>query len=233
MVDIGAKVGFSRAQMIFNVDVEASVGDYFTKLYNSYRYPEVEEEGMIGDDSNAEETIPSPLQYLSGSFTFASVMEDFITGSRINIASSAVSWSKFFLFSGHDFQRYYPNFNPTFSRLSAMEYSDERRLTVDSLSFSLRRRLGDIFSIVASVSTVGQQTLRASYWRRWSLALVADDIPSGFELLVGFNHEGNCCVGFKKEIGTTGVSFRVSSVLKGFDCPNSDWKNCLEIGLEL
>ena len=59
---------------------------------------------------------------ISGSFTFASLMEDFVTGSRVHLSPSHAHWTKFFLFSGADYQPFYPNFNPSFSRHAALEY---------------------------------------------------------------------------------------------------------------
>ena len=35
MVDIGAKVAFSRSSMIFNIDVEAMLSDYLVALFRS------------------------------------------------------------------------------------------------------------------------------------------------------------------------------------------------------
>jgi len=234
MVDIGAKVSFARSQMIFNVDVEANLSDYLAALLRPPVPLDPAIEALEGVADKERSNSKSLLQYFSGSFTFASLFEDFVSGSRVNIHPSYATWTKLFLFTGADFQPFYPNFNPSFSRLAALEYVKERQLSSDCLSFSLRRRLGPIFSIVASASWVATQTFRSSHRRCWSLAFVADDRRVGLEMLAGFNHEGNCCVGFKKEIGESGVAFRVSTVvLRAFDCPNSDWKNCLEIGLEM
>lgn len=233
MVDIGAKVAFSRSSMIFNVDVEANISDYLAALFRSRQPKNKDLEG--GDNEvkiQSEGSTPKFLEYMSGSFTFASVIEDYVSGSRVNIRHSHTDWSKFFLFTGSSFAPFYPNFNPSFSRLGALEYTSERELRSDCLSFTARRRLGPIFSIVGSVSYIAVQTLRSSYHRCWSVALVAED-RLGLDLLVGFNDQGNCCVGIKKPIGDSGVSLRVSTVMKGDDCQNTDWRNSFEIGLEM
>ena len=60
---------------------------------------------------------------ISGSFTFASLMDDFVTGSRVHISHTHAYWTKFFLFSGSDYQLFYPNFSPSFSRHAALEYA--------------------------------------------------------------------------------------------------------------
>jgi len=236
MFDLGAKASFARAQMIFNVDVEANLSAYLADWLQSQSAPEM---ALDGPEREVGKALPqwkpkSILDHMSGSFTFASVFEDFVSGSRVNIHPTHATWTKLFLFSGAEFQPYYPNFNPSFSRLAALEYAKERELSSDCLSFSVRRRLGSIFSLVASSSWVAAQTLRSSHRHCWSLALVADDRRSGLEMLAGFNHMGNCCFGFKKDIGDSGVALRISSVvLRAMDCPSVDWKNCIEIGLEM
>merc|ERR1712168_1531598 len=127
-----------------------------------------------------------------------------------------------------------PSFNLSIPRLAALEYAKERELTSDCFSLSIRRRLGPVLSLVASSSWIAAQTLRGSHRHCWSLALVADDRRSGLEMLAGFNHVGNCCIGFKKDIGDSGVALRLSTVvLRAMECPPTDLKNCIEIGLEM
>jgi len=236
MFDLGAKASFARSQMIFNVDVEVNFSNFLAEWMQSQSAPEMALDGKEGDIETelAKKKPKSVLDHMSGSFTFASVFEDFVSGSRINIQSSHASWTKLFMFSGPEFQPFYPNFNPSFSRLAALEYAKERELTSDCFSLSIRRRLGPVLSLIASSSWIAAQTLRGSHRHCWSLALVADDRRSGLEMLAGFNHVGNCCIGFKKDIGDSGVALRLSTVvLRAMECPTTDLKNCIEIGLEM
>ena len=80
----------------------------------------------------------SAILNFSGSFTFASVVEDFISGSRINMNYNAVTWSKFFLFAGKEYIPFFPNLNPSFSKIAALEYSVNHRNTIRSWECRLR-----------------------------------------------------------------------------------------------
>ena len=67
--------------------------------------------------------IGEPFPINSGSFTFASVMEDFVSGSRINFNYLAHSWSKLFLFTGKEYLPFFPNLNPSFAKIAALEFA--------------------------------------------------------------------------------------------------------------
>jgi len=231
MVDVGVKLSFARSQMIFNCDLEVNFADYLS----SYLHPK--QSGSSQNDKNNETAgKPSLRQCISGSFTFASLMEDFVTGSRVHLSPSHAHWTKFFLFSGADYQPFYPNFNPSFSRHAALEYPIHSQLSDDCLSFSIRRRFAGMFSLVASASWVsGPQTLLSSSGRRcyWTVGLVTEDKRTGLEMLASFNREGNLCVGFKKEIGDSGAALRLGAVVKGTEMSEFHWRKCFEIGLEM
>jgi len=218
MVDVGVKLSFARSQMIFNCDLEVKLADYVSSYFH------------------AKQERFSLRQLVSGSFTFASLMDDFVTGSRVHISHTHAYWTKFFLFSGSDYQLFYPNFSPSFSRHAALEYAIQRELSDDCLSFSIRRRFAGIFSLVASASWVsGPQTLLSSSGRRlfWTVGLVTDDKRHGLEMLASFNREGCVSVGFKKEIGESGAALRIGAVLNGTELSHFNWRNCFEIGLEM
>lgn len=232
MVDVGVKLSFARSQMIFNCDFEVNFADYLSSYFYAKQIGSSQDE-YNNDNETARK--PSLRQHISGSFTFASLMEDFVTGSRVHLSHSHAYWTKFFLFSGPDYQPFYPNFNPSFSRHAALEYSIQRQLSDDCLSFSIRRRFAGFFSLVASASWVsGPQTLSSSGRRCfWTVGLVTEDKKSGLEMLASFNREGNLCVGFKKEIGDSGAALRLGAVVKGTECPEFNWRKCFEIGLEM
>jgi len=228
MLDIGAKVSFSRSQMIFNVDLEANLGEYFSDRLFRIRLPV---QSSIPDDNENHNRSVNDLysikNYLGGSFTFASVVEDFISGSRINMNYNAVTWSKFFLFAGKEYIPFFPNLNPSFSKIAALEYSPEHELSGECVSFSIRRRISSMFSVVASAS------LASSRGFFWTAGIVAEDKIAGLKSILSFNYQGNYCIGIKKEVGESGISLRVAAVVKGGNTTNFRWRDCFEIGLEM
>lgn len=224
MVDVGVKVSFCRSQMIFNVDLEAHLGAYFDHRYFRSIASPTNENLNENQHKNRFDSIKN---YLGGSFTFASVMEDFVSGSRINFDYSALSWSKFFLFTGKEYLSYFPNLNPTFSKISALEYTPEQQLSNECFSLSVRRRINTMFSLVASAGCISARG------PCWTLGIVAEDKSIGLESIITYNYKGNYCVGMKKEIGDSGISVRLATVVKGGNCSNFRWRDCFEIGLEL
>lgn len=222
MIDFGVKLSFSRSQMIFNLDLEANLGDYLTDRF--IRRVVIDE---VRDQNENNDSKFSFKRYLGGSFTFASVMEDFISGSRINFNLDAISWSKFFLFTGREYAPFFPNLNPAFSKISALEYSPEQVVSGECVSFSLRRRLNANFSLVASAAVISP---RGPFW---SMGIVAEDRIAGIRSIVSFNYQGNYCVGIKKDIGESGISLRMAAVVKGLNSNDFRWRDCFEIGLEM
>jgi len=230
MADIGVKLSFSRSQMIFNVDLEANLGEYFSKHYLRSRQPPVlavPVKDNVNENRQEEKKYDSIVNYLGGSFTFASIMEDFVSGSRINFNYSALSWSKFLLFTGKEYPPFFPNLNPSFSKIAALEYTPEQEVSAECVSFSIRRRVTNMFSLVTSAAWI---TPRGPCW---TVGVVAEDRNIGLESIIAYNYKGDYCVGMKKEIGDSGLSLRLAAVVKGGDGSNFKLRDCFEIGLEM
>jgi len=130
------KVAFARIGMVFNCDIGISVSDFLNQT----------------DDFSDQYEQKNLLDFVSGSFSMISIIEDFQSGSRLNFTSNNTTWTKQFLFTGSDFLRFFPNFNPKFSPLCSNEITSQRELTDDCVSFSGRFQLPNNLAAVGAVS---------------------------------------------------------------------------------